>query len=204
MHASLHINPYYGKTSEAGVLAHLRGALDEGPGIVYNVPSRTGQDMSAELVAALSAHPGFVGVKECMGNDRVGTHAARGIATWSGNDDEAHAARHSHGATGVISVASNLLPGAFAALMHAPNAELAERCLPLLDWLFCEPNPIALNTALAMCGLAQPVFRLPYVPLDRAQRERGAKLLEDVLDLIPGVRRVRIMEDDEFTLLPRY
>ena len=41
-----------------------------------------------------------------------------------------------------------------------------------MSWMFCEPNPIALNTALAMCGAVQPVFRLPYVPLSRAQREK--------------------------------
>lgn len=44
-------------------------------------------------------------------------------------------------------------------------------CVELMAWLFCEPNPIPLNTALCMCGLIKPVFRLPYVPLNQEQRE---------------------------------
>jgi Dihydrodipicolinate synthetase family len=78
-----------------------------------------------------------------------------------------------------------------------PRAETARR-------LFCEPNPIPVNTALAMCGLVQPVFRLPYVPLSREQREVGAALLEAVKDHIPGCERVRVMEDDEFVLVGTY
>ena len=54
------------------------------------------------------------------------------------------------------------------------------------------------NTALAMCGLVQPVFRLPYVPLSRAQREKGAELLKAVANDIPGVKDIRVMEDSEF------
>jgi len=55
-----------------------------------------------------------------------------------------------------------------------------------MDWLFCEPNPIPVNTAMAMCGLIKPVFRLPYVPLRKDQREVGAKLLENFKEYIPG------------------
>jgi 4-hydroxy-tetrahydrodipicolinate synthase len=53
-----------------------------------------------------------------------------------------------------------------------------------------------------MCGLARPVFRLPYVPLSRAQRERGAALLRGVAEHLPaGVGEIRVMEDDEFLLV---
>lgn len=55
-----------------------------------------------------------------------------------------------------------------------------------MDWLVCEPNPIPVNTAMAMCGLIKPVFRLPYVPLRKDQREVGAKLLENFKEYIPG------------------
>ena len=60
------------------------------------------------------------------------------------------------------------------------------------------------NTAMAMCGLVKPVFRLPYVPLSREQRQRGVPLLEAVAEHIPGCRGVRAMEDEEFTLTARY
>ena len=61
------------------------------------------------------------------------------------------------------------------------------------------------NTALAMCGLIRPVFRLPYVPLSRAQREHGALLLEAVREHLPaGIDEIRVMEDSEFDLVGHY
>jgi 4-hydroxy-tetrahydrodipicolinate synthase len=62
---------------------------------------------------------------------------------------------------------------------------------------------VALNTALAMCGVAAPVFRLPYVPLSLAQREEGAVLLSAVKQHIPGCKEIKVMKDDEFSLIGR-
>jgi 4-hydroxy-tetrahydrodipicolinate synthase len=198
-------NPYYGKTSHAGLRAHFAATLAEGPAIVYNVPGRTGQDIPDEIILELAGHPSLLGVKECTGNARIAAYAKQGISCWSGNDDEAHDARHGSGAAGVISVTSNLIPGLFDRMMNGPpDPELAASLNELIAWLFCEPNPIPLNTALMMCGLIQPVFRLPYVPLSRAQRERGAELLRRVQQHIPGCKEVRVMEDDEFRLVGRY
>ncbi|KAG1673110.1 hypothetical protein FOA52_013180 [Chlamydomonas sp. UWO 241] len=99
--------------------------------------------------------------------------------------------------------------------------------------MFCEPNPIALNTAMSMCGLANPVsvdwlgewlvFRLPYVPLSTGQREKGAVILKSFQKHIPGCKRekgaiilksfqkhipgskeVRVMDDTEFTFVGRH
>ena len=206
MDAALQINPYYGKTSAAGLRAHLAACLAEGPAIVYNVPGRTGQDIPDDIILELAQHPNFLGVKECTGNARIGAYHARGVPCWSGNDDEAHDARHHHGGSGVISVTSNLLPGLFSRLMHGgkPEPELNASLQALVKWLFCEPNPIPLNTALMMCGLVRPVFRLPYVPLSRAQREEGAVLLRAVQQHIPGCAEVRVMDDSEFKLIGRY
>lgn len=84
-------------------------------------------------------------------------------------------------------------------MMSQPQErELAESVAELIDWLFCQPNPIPLNTALAMCGLIKPVFRLPYVPLDRTEREKGAKLLRAALPHLAGVQEVRVLEDSDF------
>lgn len=205
MHAALQINPYYGKTSIAGLRTHFQAVLAEGPAIVYNVPGRTGQDIPDEVILEIAQHPNFLGVKECTGNKRIGNYTGQGVACWSGNDDEAHAARHEAGGSGVISVTSNLIPGLYSKLMHGdPDYKLAESLLPLINWLFCEPNPIPLNTAMMMCGLVQPVWRLPYVPLDKARREQGAKLLEAVKEHIPGCEQIRVMEDEEFKLIGRY
>ena len=74
----------------------------------------------------------------------------------------------------------------------------------LMGWMFCEPNPIAVNTALAMCGLVKPVFRLPYVPLSTEQRRRGVELLQPLLAHIPGADGVREMADGDFTVLANF
>ena len=78
----------------------------------------------------------------------VQNYANQGIRCWSGNDDEAHAARHEFGGQGVISVTSNLLPGLYSRLMNSPNQELMDSLQALVAWLFCEPNPIGVNTAM--------------------------------------------------------
>lgn len=205
MRAALQINPYYGKTSKKGLVGHLRAVLDEGPGIVYNVPGRTGQDIPDDVVFEIASHPNFLGMKECTGNKRILNYTSNGVNCWSGNDDECHAARHEAGAAGVISVTANVVPGLFSQLMSkGPNPALNDSLKELYSWLFCEPNPIALNTALAMCGLVKPVFRLPYVPLDKSRREQGAKILEALKQHIPGCQEVRVLEDSDFKLVARY
>ena len=140
MAASLQINPYYGKTSRAGLHAHFTKLFELGPCIVYNVPSRTYQDIDAALIQELSKHPNFVGVKECAGNDRIKQYSEVGIKTWSGNDDQCFDARHQYGATGVISVAGNIIPKAMRQLMDSPDKKLNEALQPFFQWLFCEPN----------------------------------------------------------------
>lgn len=177
MHAALQINPYYGRTSKDGLKAHFERVLDIGPAYIYNVPGRTGQDLTPDIIEPMARHKNFIGMKECAGNERIAYYEARGIACWSGNDDEAHDARHKHQAHGVISVTSNIVPGLFRKLMDAPNDELNQQLQPLMQWLFCEPNPIAINSALIMTGAVSPVFRLPYVPLNLEQQEKGLVLL---------------------------
>lgn len=74
MHAALQINPYYGKTSMSGLRAHLDAVLKEGPAIIYNVPSRTGQDIPDAVALEIAQHPNFLGMKECTGNQRIGSY----------------------------------------------------------------------------------------------------------------------------------
>ncbi|MFY8275212.1 4-hydroxy-tetrahydrodipicolinate synthase [Pseudoalteromonas sp. SSDWG2] len=180
MHAALQINPYYGRTSEAGLLEHFNRVLDIGPAFIYNVPGRTGQDLTPDFIAKIANHKHFIGMKECGGNERIAHYEKQGIACWSGNDDEAHDGVHMHQSHGVISVASNLIPELFCSLMDKPQSALNEQLKPLMNWLFCEPNPIAINTALAMTGAVKPVFRLPYVPLSKEQQQAGLALLAEV------------------------
>ena len=180
MHASLQINPYYGRTSIAGVKEHFKRVLDIGPAFIYNVAGRTGQDLTPDIIEPLAQHEHFIGVKECGGNERIAHYEQQGIACWSGNDDEAHDARHTHKAHGVISVTSNLIPGLFRQLMDSKNDALNNSLQPLMNWLFCEPNPIAINTAMIMTGAVNPVFRMPYVPLNDEQQQQGETLINQL------------------------
>lgn len=179
MDAALQINPYYGRTSAAGVIEHFTRTLDIGPAFIYNVPGRTGQDLTPDIIEPLAKHPNFIGVKECAGNERIAYYENQGIACWSGNDDEAHEGRHSFNSHGVISVTSNIVPGLMRQLMDKQDTALNERLQPLMNWLFCEPNPIAINTALMMTGAVENVFRLPYQALTLPQREQGYSFLSD-------------------------
>ncbi|BBM99456.1 4-hydroxy-tetrahydrodipicolinate synthase [Marchantia polymorpha subsp. ruderalis] len=206
MHAALHINPYYGKTSRRGMLEHFDKVIGMGPSIIYNVPGRTGQDIPTEIVEQLAKGKHFAGIKECMGHDRVKHYAERNIEVWSGNDDECHDSRWIHGGRGVISVVSNLVPGLMHELLHTGRDDaLNARLQPLITWLFKEPNPIGLNTALSQLQVIKPVFRLPYYPLCQAMREEFVKIVNDIgREHFIGSEEVMVLEDDDFKIVDRY
>mmetsp|Transcript_22270 Transcript_22270/g.50894 ORF Transcript_22270/g.50894 Transcript_22270/m.50894 type:complete len:323 (+) Transcript_22270:75-1043(+) len=202
MDCSLLINPYYGKTSAKGIIMHIQAAMKFGPAIIYNVPGRTGQDIKPEILVELSKHKNFVGCKECMGSDRIKELVGLGIPCWSGNDDECYYSRRNCGATGVISVTSNVVPGLFKKLMSGDEHDaLNEKLAPLYKWLFTEPNPIGVNTMLMQLGAAQPVFRLPYTFRDKALREEAVKMLTEIgLEHCPcfNEKGMQVLEDSDF------
>ena len=200
MDAALQINPYYGKASNAGLKEHFKRVLDLGPSIIYNVPGRTGQDLQPNLIEELAKHPNFIGVKECAGNERMGQYEAKGIACWSGNDDQSFEGRHRHGSHGVISVTSNLLPGMMRQLMDTDDPELNDRLQPLMEWLFHVPSPNALNTVLSMSGAVQPVFRLPYTPVNLQSRQQVIDLLAAFKSEDWVGQELELMEDEQFIL----
>ncbi|KAE9617786.1 4-hydroxy-tetrahydrodipicolinate synthase [Lupinus albus] len=206
MHAALHINPYYGKTSLDGMVFHFDSVLSMGPTIIYNVPSRTGQDIPPHVIQTLAQSVSLAGVKECIGNDRIKHYTDQGISVWSGNDDQCHDARWGFGATGVISVVSNLVPGFMRELMFGGNnPTLNAKLLPLINWLFHEPNPIGLNTALAQLGVVRPVFRLPYVSLPVEKRIEFVNLVKNIgREHFVGEKDVEVLDDNDFTIVSRY
>ena len=79
MDGALQINPYYGKMSMAGLMAHFGSVLNLGPTIIYNVPPRTGQDIQPSVVEQLATHSNFVGLKECVGNERVEKYTKKNL-----------------------------------------------------------------------------------------------------------------------------
>ncbi|XP_061346849.1 4-hydroxy-tetrahydrodipicolinate synthase, chloroplastic-like [Gastrolobium bilobum] len=206
MHAALHISPYYGKTSLDGLVAHYNSVLSIGPVIIYNNPSRTAQDIPPSVIAILAKSPNLVGVKECVGNDRIKQYTSEGIVVWTGNDKACHDARWDCGAVGVQSVASNLIPGLIRQLMFgSKNPTLNSNLVPLFDWLSLEPNPIPLNTALAQLGVIRPVFRLPHVPLRVEKRIEFVNLVKEMgRELFVGEKDVQVLDDDDFITVGRY
>ncbi|MDX2470199.1 MAG: dihydrodipicolinate synthase family protein [SAR324 cluster bacterium] len=200
MDASLQVNPYYGKTSDEGLLAHFNEVLKFGPAFIYNVPSRTGQDIKPEIMREIAKHQNFVGVKECTGPQRIADYEAEGIACWSGNDDDFHQSYHESKSHGVISVTAHVAPMTFRYLLDNKDEALNKSLTPLFTWMFSEPNPICLNTLLPMMGHCQPVFRLPYVPVGKAARKEIVALLAS-LKTKDEIAPLNQMDDGDFVVV---
>ena len=117
----LMVTPYYNKSTQSGLIAHFSYVADrvDVPMVLYNVPSRTGIGLSAETCRVLSQHPNIVGIKEASGDialaGKIRSACGDDLFLWSGNDD-CTVPLMALGALGVISVASNVVPGAVAKL----------------------------------------------------------------------------------------
>jgi 4-hydroxy-tetrahydrodipicolinate synthase len=173
--AALIVGPYYNKPNARGQIAHfeaLCGAV-ELPIIIYNIPGRTNIDMAPETIATIARHPNIVGLKDSAGDpSRTTLHRAlcpRPIALLAGDDNLA-LGFGAHGANGVVSVLSNIVPElcvamqtAIAAGDFATAGAINDRVDGLQRVLFAEPNPAPVKAALAMMGLCAADLRLPLV-----------------------------------------
>ena len=179
---ALVVTPPYVRPTQEGLRRHYLEVAEHGglPVVLYNVPGRTGCDLLPETVAQLLAHPGIVGIKEARAEpERMSALLALrtpGFAVFSGDDPTACRALLA-GADGVISVASNAVPGAFRRLVDvartaaaADAAALDAELQPLYALLGAEPNPIPVKALLAALGLCEDVLRLPLLPLSSSHR----------------------------------
>ena len=175
--AVLMVTPYYNKTSQRGLIEHFSYVADrvDIPIILYNVPSRTGIGIQAETYHKLSQHPNINGVKEASGNFSLiaETRSLCGddLYVWSGNDDNT-VAMMALGALGVISVASNIVPGVVAKLCalcleekYPEATELFSRYAALFSALFIETNPIPVKAAMKLLDLDSGILRLPLTEI---------------------------------------
>ena len=177
--ASLQVCPYYNKPNQEGLYRHFSTIADLGlPIILYNVPSRTGRDISLETVVRLSKHPNVAAVKEASGSvARVSaTVDACDLAVLSGDDMLAFP-MIAVGAQGVISVASNVAPALVSKMINAAlsgdmagAATLHKRLYHLFRDLFIDTNPIPVKCALALMGRIEEVYRLPLCETSDACR----------------------------------
>ena len=188
----LMVTPYYNKSTQKGLLEHFSYVADrvDIPMILYNVPSRTGIGISAETYKALSSHPNINGVKEASGDfSLIGkTIALCGddLYIWSGNDDNT-VPMMAMGALGVISVASNLVPGVLSKLCSLCLAgdfgaakELYRKYAALFSTLFIETNPIPIKAAMRLCGLDSGLMRLPLSDMSEEHLSVLQSCLRDI------------------------
>ncbi len=183
------VTPYYNKATEEGLLTHysaIAGSVHI-PVIAYNVPSRTGVDISVPVYECLAKIPNMAGVKEASTDIKKITQilaaCPSGFSVWSGNDDQAVAAM-SLGGQGVISVLSNVLPVETQAMAMAAldgdfdtASDLQVRMLPLIEALFREVNPIPVKAAMKLIGYDCGDCRLPLTPASLETWEKLKKLL---------------------------
>ena len=180
------MTPYYNKPDQRMLEAHFRAIADEGglPIVVYNVPGRTGANVEADTFLRLAEHPRVIAVKEASANIEqiavICRDRPRDVAVLSG-DDAATLAVLAMGGDGVISVASNQIPGEMSALCLAAHAgdfagarRIHDRWLPLLRANFQgAPNPVPAKAAMLAMGLLErDDLRAPLLPLADASRER--------------------------------
>lgn len=187
--ALLIVCPYYNKATPEGLVAHYMTVAHTVsiPVIIYNVPGRTGLDIPVSVCQRLAPLPNIIGIKEAsteIGKVTKLCRACPELTVWTGNDDLIVPAI-SLGAKGVISVLSNLLPvrtGAMAKAALAGDldtaAALQQELQPLIELLFCEPNPIPIKAAMGYMGYDCGSPRLPLTELSKENKERLKKALE--------------------------
>lgn len=175
--ASLSVVPYYNRPTQEGLYQHFKAIAEkvDMPHILYNVPGRTGADMSNDTVLRLAQIPNIVGIKDATGGIERGSdliqRAPGDFAVYSG-DDASTLALMLLGAVGTISVTANVAPRLMHEMCAAALAgevekarEINYRLLALHRNLFIEANPIPVKWAVARMGKMKNVLRLPLTPL---------------------------------------
>ena len=197
--AVLSVAPYYNKPTQEGLYAHFRAiaeSVSDLPVVIYNVPGRTSSTIAAETTVRLAREvENIVAVKEASGSLPLIMEILRsrpdGFRVISG-DDSFTLAIIALGGDGLISVASNEIPGLMNQLVDLALAgnwvearSLHYRLLPLLEANFIESSPGPVKAAMAMMGLIEENFRLPLVPIQEKSRVRLREVLRE-LDLVQG------------------
>ena len=190
--AFLIVVPYYNKPTQEGQYQYFKAVAEstDKPIVLYNVPGRTGANMTAETALRLAEVPNIVAVKEASGNreqiEAILAGAPEGFQVLSGNDDDTLWMMQQGGA-GIISVASNVAPALMAEFVGAVRKgefqkaeQMNARLTPLFTNCFVESNPIPAKAAMAAMGLIENELRLPLVP---SQQSTYDLMVETVRDL---------------------
>ncbi len=191
--AAILVAPYYNKPTQEGYFQHYRAVSDavDIPLIVYNVPGRTGGNITASTTLRMAEEiPSVIAVKEASGNlsqiMEIARNRPKNFSLLSG-DDALTLPMLSVGGDGCISVISNEIPRDFSEMVRAGLSgnwkkalRLHNKLLPLMNANFIETNPIPVKAALAMMGMINEVYRLPLVPMAAKNRKALKKILNDL------------------------
>ena len=182
--------PYYNRPSQEGLVRHIESVAAAGrlPVVLYNHPGRTGVCLQADTILRLAKNPQIIGVKDCTGDlslvAEILAQAPKHFFVMTGDDDRV-LPMMSIGASGVMSVISNLVPAkvvqmvsAFASGRVVEARYLYFQLYPLMRASCIETNPIPIKTAMGLCGKAAGPFRLPLCEL----QPQNLTYLEKVLD----------------------
>ena len=194
--AFLVVVPYYNKPTQQGQYEYFRAIAEASSKsiVIYNVPGRTGVNMTAETCLRLAEElENIVAVKEASGNyaqiSEIIRNRPEGFSVLSGNDNETLSLMAT-GADGVISVASNLVPAEMTALVRAMQEgrldearRLNFRLMPLFKGCFIESNPIPVKAGMASLGLLEDSLRLPLTTASAATKAAMEEILKD-LDIL--------------------
>lgn len=187
--AALLAAPYYNKPTQEGLFRHYEKVATsvDLPIILYNIPGRSVVNISPETIARLSKIPNIVAVKEASGSMDQASHILSlcDITVLSG-DDSLTLPLLSLGGKGVISVISNVLPGAVSEMVdayfagnHEKAKELHYRLFPLCRAMFIETNPIPVKRAMKLLGFCGDELRLPLCAMSDAHEKMLIKALKD-------------------------
>ncbi len=195
----LSVTPYYNKPSQEGLFQHYKAIAESIriPIVVYNVQGRTGVNVETSTLVRLAEIPNIVGVKEASGNVSQMAevcHRVPGDFIVLSGDDAITIALTALGGRGLISVASNEIPGPMTQLTRlalqgdfAGARAIQRQYMSLLQVNFVESNPIPVKWAMGRMGLLDPVYRLPLVPPSEANGKRIDEVLESLRLCAEGV-----------------
>jgi 4-hydroxy-tetrahydrodipicolinate synthase len=185
--ACLSVNPYYNKPSQEGLYRHFMTLADrvDLPIVLYNIPGRTGITMTPATVARLNKHPNIIAIKEATGVlDMASEIRSLCDITILSGDDSLTVPLMAIGASGVVSVLSNLLPAKVKAITKsclegnfAAARELHHKLFPLIKSLFVDGNPVGIKYAMKVAGLDSGQLRLPLWEASEATK----KLIEQCM-----------------------
>ena len=184
------VTPYYNKSTQKGLIKHFTEIANSVklPIILYNVPSRTGMNITIDTVSELAKLDNIVGIKDATGNISYTAELAAKvpeITIYSGNDDMTVPIM-SLGGKGVISVVANILPRDTHDLCeYYLNGEVTKareaqlKMLNVMNTLFIEVNPVPVKTALRLMGYNVGNLRAPLYDMDEANLEKLKKAMTD-------------------------